>query len=379
MHLFHCTFFLFNSTTSSPRSQNHPDAMMAIPTRSHSLTSGLRTLSLSTAPTTSTIRFASTSSYSARTSYDHSRTPRLPPVAPLPSRIKPTSPAYYTGRPAYIDTLLSLEQLTRETKRLLEHAHLLPPNSSPPPLSSARQNLWVSIGDLQIVLGTQLKAAQYRQIVSRLGLLSRYAGLVGQLEVPEAQQPGLVEQFNSTLERFMNENAKSKNLLADKDSDKALWESSLRKIDSLGRAYSRGRRKESSAQVWISRTKPNSDTVGQVLINNTPIATYFSRTAEREAVTWPLKLTSTLGAYNVFALTRGGGKSGQAGAIAHALANAIVAETGRDLDMHQGLLVKKYVKDVLAKDGVLKRDPRMVERKKTGKAKARKAFTWVKR
>lgn len=140
-----------------------------------------------------------------------------------------------------------------------------------------------------------------------------------------------------------------------------------------------GRRKESSAQVWIIRTKPESDEVGQILVNNAPIAEYFTRTAEREAVTWPLKLTSNLGAYNVYALTRGGGKSGQAGAIAHALANAIVAETGHNLEMEQGLELKKYVKDILAKDGVLKRDPRMVERKKTGMLKARKAFTWVKR
>ncbi len=179
----------------------------------------------------------------------------------------------------------------------------------------------------------------------------------------------------------MNENAKSNNLLAEKDGDKVLWESTNKKVDAKGRAYAMGRRKESSAQVWIIRTKSTGkeDQVGQILINNSPLAEYFTRTAEREAVTWPLKLTSNLGAYNVFALCRGGGKSGQAGAIAHALANAIVAETGHDLQMDQGLTAKKYVKDVLAKDGVLKRDPRMVERKKTGQLKARKAFTWVKR
>lgn len=224
--------------------------------------------------------------------------------------------------------------------------------------------------------------------MSRLGLLSRYAGLVTELEGKEelrhltrgeGEEEGLVERFTGTLEKFMNEHAKNSNALAEKDADKWLWENSAKKVDGKGRAYSRGRRKESSAQVWIVRTKPNSDQVGQVLVNNQPISTYFTRTAEREAVTWPLKLTSTLGAYNVFALCRGGGKSGQAGAIAHALANAIVAETGHGLEMDQGLVVKKYVRDVLAKDGVLKRDPRMVERKKTGLAKARKAFTWVKR
>lgn len=257
---------------------------------------------------------------------------------------------------------------------MLEQSYLLPPNSSPPSLAATgRGNLWVSSAELQSILGTNLKAAQYRQIVSRLGLLSRYAGLVNQYQ----GEGELVEKFNETLEKYMNENAKSNNLLAEKDSDKALWENSRKKIDGSGRTYSMGRRKESSAQVWIIPSKP--DSVGSILVNNTPIAEYFTRTAEREIVTWPLKLTSTLGSYNIFALTRGGGKSGQAGAVAHALANAIVAETGNALGMEKGLQVKKYVKDVLAKDGVLKRDPRMVERKKTGKLKARKAFTWVKR
>lgn len=346
----------------------------AVTTSTRALVSSLRLLQLNT-----NVRFASTSSSS--TSYQQSRIPRLPPVAPLPSRIKPTSPAYYTGRPAYIDTLLSLEELARQTKRVLEQAHLLAPNSGAPAVGGAvgRKNLWVSSGELSVLLGTSLKAAQYRQIISRLSLLARYAGLVGQFEASglHGGRAELVERYHATLERFMNENAKTQNMLADTDADAALWASSEKRIDSHGRAYAMGRRKESSAQVWIVRAKPG--TTGAILVNNVPISEYFTRTAEREAVTWPLKLTSTLGAYNVFALTRGGGKSGQAGALAHALANAIVVETGHGLEKDQGLAVKKYVRDLLAKDGVLKRDPRMVERKKTGLAKARKAFTWVKR
>ncbi|PWY99909.1 LOW QUALITY PROTEIN: ribosomal protein S5 domain 2-like protein [Testicularia cyperi] len=374
--------------------------MSASSTRS--LSQGVRSLVLSsTAPatharTTVIARLASTSTSSSSSSsnsgpssspYARFRTPQLPPTAPLPSRAKPSSTAYYTGRPAYIDTLLELEQLTRETKRALEQAHLLPPNSSPPSLTSARQNLWAPVDQLQTILGTNLKAAQYRQILSRLSLLARYATLVNQLSSSASATPasvagllgqgGLVDKYNTTLEKFLNDNAKSNNLLAEKDSDRILWDSANRKVDSHGRAYSRGRRKESSAQVWIVRAK--DDTVGQILINNVPINEYFTRTAEREAVTWPLKLTSNLSTYNVFALSRGGGKSGQAGAIAHAIANAIVAETGHNLPVEQGLPLKKYTRDILAKDGILKRDPRMVERKKTGLAKARKAFTWVKR
>lgn len=366
--------------------------MSATMSATRTLATGLRALTLSsTGASTSTassvaVRHASTSS-SGASSYERSRVPRLPPVAPLPSRLKPTSPAYFTGRPAYIDTLLELEELTRQTKRALEQAHLIAPNAAPPSLAStgasaSRANLWVNTEQLQLVLNTNLKAAQYRQIVSRLSLLARYASLVTHLESrPELHHvlggDNVIQRFHTTLERFMNENAKTNNLLAEKDADRALWTASERKVDRQGRAYSRGRRKESSAQAWLIRAKP--DTFGQILVNNMPIADYFTRTAERETVTWPLKLTSTLGTYNVFALARGGGKSGQAGAIAHAVANAIVAETAHGLEFEQGIRLKKYARDVLAKDGVLKRDPRMVERKKTGLAKARKAFTWVKR
>lgn len=148
-------------------------------------------------------------------------------------------------------------------------------------------------------------------------------------------------------------------------------------IDEQGRAYARGRRKESSARVWLVKTK-EPDAVGSILVNNAPISQYFTRTDHREAVTWPLKLAGVLGVYNVFALVRGGGNSGQAGAIAHALANALVAALGNE--QGEGAAeVQQRVKHLLSKDGVLKRDPRMVERKKPGLAKARKAFTWVKR
>lgn len=324
-----------------------------------------------------TMRLASSASWASWSAYQESRVPRAPPVAPLAARIKPTSPAYYTGRPAYIDTVLSLEELTREVKRLLEQANLVRANSGAPSLAAARQNMWVSTSELERILGTNLKAAQYRQVIARLGLLARYATLMRQLESTQldVHKHELVSRYNATLQRYMNESAKANDALAQTDTDHALWLASQAKIDASGRAYSMGRRKESSAQVWIVAAQQ----VGSILVNNRSIDDYFTRTAERQLVTWPMKLTSTLAAYNVFALCRGGGKSGQAAALAHALANAIVAHTGHNLPIQHGLAAKKYVKDILAKDGVLKRDPRMVERKKTGLAKARKAFTWVKR
>ncbi|KIO32212.1 hypothetical protein M407DRAFT_66924, partial [Tulasnella calospora MUT 4182] len=104
----------------------------------------------------------------------------------------------------------------------------------------------------------------------------------------------------------------------------------------------------------------------QILINNLPLAEYFPTVTDREKVTRPLKLAGVLGAYNVFALVRGGGTSGQAGALAHGIAKALIPH------------VPDTAK-ILSKAGLTKRDPRMVERKKTGLAKARKAYAWVKR
>jgi len=87
---------------------------------------------------------------------------------------------------------------------------------------------------------------------------------------------------------------------------------------------------------------------------------------DREKILRPFRLTGLLGAFNVFALVRGGGMTGQSGAIAHAIAKSL-AEHVPD------------VKIILQRSKLLRRDPRMVERKKPGRAKARKGYTWVKR
>jgi len=106
--------------------------------------------------------------------------------------------------------------------------------------------------------------------------------------------------------------------------------------------------------------------VSEVLINNTPLSRYFVNTADREKVILPFKVTGTIGKYNIFAIVRGGGTTGQAGAVAHGIAKGLSAL------FPQG-------KALLQQAELLRRDPRMVERKKTGLAKARKRYAWVKR
>ncbi|KAJ3553641.1 hypothetical protein NM688_g3504 [Phlebia brevispora] len=103
-----------------------------------------------------------------------------------------------------------------------------------------------------------------------------------------------------------------------------------------------------------------------VLINNTPLNEYFTNIADRERVIRPFKVAGLLGAFNVFAIARGGGTTGQAGAVSLGVAKGLAAHV-------------PDVEFILRKAKLMRRDPRMVERKKTGLAKARKAYTWVKR
>lgn len=324
--------------------------------------------------------------------------------------------------------MLEVDEMTRKVRRALEQARLLPANStvrdvakaSPLSMRGSGAKLWLTLPDLNVKLGARLTTTQYRRLVARLALMVRYSRMIKKL-VSEAEQSdspddyapgvlgesGVAHDYETTLDKYMSEYAKTHDLLAEVDNDKEFWDTANSHVDRHGRAYAVGRRKESSAQVWLIRKKdqphstapPNDDaaeseetalqsappaanvhdSVGEIIINNLPLGEYFSRNAEREAVTWPLKITSTLGMYNVFAIARSGGKSGQAGAIAHALARALVFETAHSFPIDQGLPLKKYIRSILSKDGVLTRDPRMVERKKTGLAKARKAYTWVKR
>ncbi|KAF8070612.1 SSU ribosomal protein S9P [Lyophyllum atratum] len=158
-------------------------------------------------------------------------------------------------------------------------------------------------------------------------------------------------------------------------------------LDTYGRSYTVGKRKTSSARVWVIpvHEKPklvNAGAPGEsieeifglessthmgittttVLVNNIPLAEYFPIPADRERIMRPLKVAGVVGAYNIFSIVRGGGTTGQSGALAHGIAKGLVAHE-RELE-------------TVLKRG---RDPRMVERKKTGLAKARKRYTWVKR
>ena len=134
----------------------------------------------------------------------------------------------------------------------------------------------------------------------------------------------------------------------------------IQKLDKQGRAYATGKRKDAVARVWI---KPGA---GKIQINETAIETYFARPVLRMLIQQPLVSSNRNGQYDVVCTVSGGGLSGQAGAVRHGLSKAL---TNFEPDL----------RSVLKRGGFLTRDSRVVERKKYGKAKARRSFQFSKR
>ena len=130
--------------------------------------------------------------------------------------------------------------------------------------------------------------------------------------------------------------------------------------DEFGRSYATGRRKESAARVWV---KPGS---GVVMINGRPIDQYFARPVLQMLLHQPFQITERLGQFDVMATVKGGGLSGQAGAVRHGISRALT-------------LYEPELRPALKKVGFLTRDSRKVERKKYGRRKARRSFQFSKR
>ena len=130
--------------------------------------------------------------------------------------------------------------------------------------------------------------------------------------------------------------------------------------DELVQYHGVGKRKRAIARVWL---RPGSD---MILINGRPIEEYLPRENLRLIALQPLKLTDTLGKFEIKVNVRGGGISGQAGAISHGIAKAL-------------LQYNPELRPILKKAGLLTRDARKKERKKTGLLKARKRPQWTKR
>ncbi|MEN2494182.1 MAG: 30S ribosomal protein S9 [Hyphomicrobiaceae bacterium hypho_1] len=134
----------------------------------------------------------------------------------------------------------------------------------------------------------------------------------------------------------------------------------IQRLDDQGRAYATGKRKESIARVWL---KPGN---GKIQINNRAFSKYFARPVLQMLLKQPLQLVDRLDNYDIVATVKGGGLSGQAGAIRHGISKA--------LTYHEPEL-----RSDLKKNGFITRDSRTVERKKYGRKKARRSFQFSKR
>ena len=132
------------------------------------------------------------------------------------------------------------------------------------------------------------------------------------------------------------------------------------KLDVKGRAYATGRRKNATARVWVKRGK------GKITVNGKPIETYFARPVLRMLVQQPLVTANRATEIDIDCTVKGGGLSGQAGAVRHGLARAMT-------------YFEPDLRGMLKKAGYLTRDSRVVERKKYGHAKARRSFQFSKR
>ena len=134
----------------------------------------------------------------------------------------------------------------------------------------------------------------------------------------------------------------------------------VQKLDKSGRAYATGKRKDAIARVWV---KPGS---GKIIVNDKEFAAYFARPVLQMILKQPIVATNRDGQYDIVATVVGGGLSGQAGAVRHGISKALT-------------YYEPSLRAVLKKGGFLTRDSRTVERKKYGKAKARRSFQFSKR
>lgn len=204
---------------------------------------------------------------------------------------------------------------------------------------AADTTTWLKKEELEFELDTPLKRSQYKEVIERLHLLWSHP-LAGPLRDgylfrfqrrgARAEAPGAASPVTPAKSRFVRP----------------------------GTVHTIGRRKASTAQLWL---KENGS--GKFTVNKQALYEYFPKDSDRLEAFAPLRLLDALGKFDVMCSTRGGGSTGQAGAIRLALSRALV-----EMD--------PAARPTLRGAGFLTRDSRAVERKKPGQKKARKKFQW---
>jgi small subunit ribosomal protein S9 len=279
--------------------------------------------------------------------------PTSPPAADpdvrSPPPPKPPTKTWFTGRPEYNDAIDAIQDALHRTRNHLFRAGVLDRYEASPADALAKLNLpvpvrddknrpWKSSDEISAMLETRLKMLHYRrisQLLSSLDALKPHAKFADKLGPPYSDG-SLETEIEAVLEPFRRQLTAAQKT--------SMGESRLWKIDEHGRAYAVGRRKESSARVWVIPVKrpstlpsqqqaegdsiqgdsPQSEPpIGEILVNGRPLVDAFDVPYHRTSIVQPFTATHTLGAYNVFAIARGGGKTGQADAIALGIARCL--------------------------------------------------------
>ncbi|CAG8433856.1 9613_t:CDS:2 [Ambispora gerdemannii] len=265
---------------------------------------------------------------------------------------KPRTISYFTGSPFYNDLIIQLDELMEKYN---DHPKVIRDKKN------TKTTLWKLRQTLEIELDITLKTSEYRKIVDRLNALD--------LLIPKTAPN--IREFLKLFQRdpnapsaIHNENKDQKTKVINNDNanpgeNTAVNGTKKNKLvlDHYGRSFAIGKRKNASAQVSLIKGD------GKVLINGKTLANYFSALKDREAVLYPFEVTSCIGDYNVWVIVKGGGPTGQADAIAHGIAKCL-------------MIHNPELKPILRRAKLVARDPRKVERKKPGRAKARKRYTW---
>ncbi|WWC90484.1 uncharacterized protein L201_005420 [Kwoniella dendrophila CBS 6074] len=295
---------------------------------------------------------------------------------------RPTSTEFFTGRPKFNESLLELNLTIENVKKKLRKNYIYPLPTHLQHLTPTQTN-WISKEEFSNYFDIKLKTNTLRQVMELLNELNNLR-FISDLS-NNKDQVNKINQILYKYERHNKDSLSSSSSSSSSSISNAESKEQSNGIDKFGRAYSMGRKKTSSSRVWLipSKTLLSSqssatnditssssvtipDIKSEILINHIPLSQYFIRPSDRETILRPLKITGYLGAFNIFGFSRGGGMSGQASAVGLAVSRALS-------------ILRDDAKDILQADGALMRDTRMTERKKTGRAKARKGYTWVKR
>ena len=256
----------------------------------------------------------------------------------------------FSGNPKYQEAANFLDDVIVRLRRLKcdANADITP---SRPPVE------WLSRERMSDRIGLLLNEAQYTSLKTKLDVIISSPLLYDE---KTNINPTTTAQIIEVVKCF----AKEDSLSLDANGHFMDPRRVTARIDKNGWIRATGTRKTAVANVIL---KPLSgDTPQENTVNNRPLHRYFKLFRDLHAVAWPLKLTDRLGKYSLMATCRGGGPSGQSGAMRLAISKALAK-------------AEPNLYDVLSSHGLLIRDTRMVERKKPGQEKARRKFAWVKR